>query len=385
MSNAYTYDVPTSIINYLYNLLIMYENPIAATLQDNKTYAIMDIFQFNPASKDPRYRWLLFIIDTKANINFYTVNMGLNSTLTSLEPVTNIYTVPILQLRIQYFFVSDSTRYGLKYHVTNINKLNEQKIALANINNLPGSNFILWGNFFISFIIYKDGTLDANGALNMRLCLSQTAFLDPKTQKWDSSIILYDINNGTLVATIKGKPVFAINSKEFFYFNYQYYIPNNPANRQLVGGKSHFLYEKTDVQIAIICKTQELQFQAPFSNANLLLFVPVDQFYRIGCSFLQGYLYLYGFEGINNLDNFYTIVQVASFEQQFETMVFAGFKTQYTQEKLPQQPIFDYDGLIVWAVFIEGGIQFVIYEPTFKGFLKLHSTLLQGINDLIFN
>jgi hypothetical protein len=66
-------------------------------------------------------------------------------------------------------------------------------------------------------------------------------------------------------------------------------------------------------------------------------------------------------------------------------MVFAGFRTQYTQEKLPQPPIFDFDGLIVWAVFIEGGIRFVIYEPTFKDFLRLHSTLLQGINDLIFN
>ena len=385
MSNPYTFDVPTSIIIYLYNLLLMYNNPLAAIQQDNKTYVILDVFMFNPITKDSRSRYLLFIIDVESNITFYTVNMGLDGTLTSLEPVVNIYKIPILQLRIQYFFVKDSYRYGLRYAVTNINRLAQQKIAIANINNLPGSNFILWNNLFLSFIIYKDGTKMANGLQNMRLCLSQTAYYDPQTKKWDSSVIQYDIDNGTLIALIQHKPAFAINSQEFFYFNYQYFIPNDPSkNFQLVGGKGNFFYQKTDAQIAIICDTQELQYQAPQSSAELLLFAPVDQYYEFACSVLQGNLYLYGFEGINNINNFYTIAQLASFQQQFETMFYVGVQTIYSQEILPDQPLFNYDGLILWAKVVAGLFVFIIYQPTFPKFLELHTLALQGVNDLIF-
>lgn len=197
MSNAYTYDVPTSIINYLYNLIVMYENPLAVTFENLKTYVMMDMIQFNPELQDTRIRFLLYVIDNFGNITFYTVNMGFNSTLTSLEPVVNKYTVPLLTMRIQYYFVSDSRRYLLKHHVTNINKLNEQKIAIANLNNLPGKNFILWGNFFISFLYFLDGSVNPDGSKNLRLSLGQTAYFNPKSQQWDSSKILYDIEDGT--------------------------------------------------------------------------------------------------------------------------------------------------------------------------------------------
>lgn len=384
MSNAYTYDVPTSIINYLYNLIVMYENPLAVTFESNKTYVMMDMIQFNPELQDTRIRFLLYVIDNFGNITFYTVNMGFNSTLTSLEPVVNKYTIPLLTMRIQYYFVSDSTRYLLKHRVTNINKLNEQKIAIANLNNLPGKNFILWGNFFISFLYFLDGSVNPDGSKNLRLSLGQTAYFNPKSQQWDSSKILYDIENGTLVGLVNEKPIFGFNSKDYFYFNYQYFIPDDPNNRLLIGGERSFIYQKTGEEIAIICKSNELQYQAKYNNAELLLFVPVDQFYKLRCSTIVGNIYLYGFQGINNLNNFYTIAQLSSFIQEFETFIFIQYITQYVQEILPEEPILNYDGLIIWRVIIDISVQFRIYQPTFKNFLNLHSSLLQGVNDLIF-
>jgi hypothetical protein len=363
----------------------MYENPLAAIDEKNKTYVLMDMFQFNPELKNVRIRFLLYIIDNLGTIVFYTVNMGLNETLTSIEPVVNKYTVPSLTMRIQYYFVSDSTKYPLKYRVTNINKLNQQKIAIANLNNLPGINYILWGNFFISFLIFQDGTVNTDGSLNMKLSLGQSAYFNSKTKKWDSSKILYDIENGTLVGLINEKPIFGFNSKDYFYFNYQYFIPNHPKNTLLIGGNKSFMYQKTGDEIAIICKTNELQYQANYTLAELLLFVPVDQYYKIRCLTSVGNIYLYGFEGINNLNNFYTIAQLASFIQEFETFFFISYITQYTQELLPEEPIFNYDGLIIWRIATEISIEFRIYQPTFKNFLNLHSSLLQGIDDLIFN
>jgi len=384
LPNPYTYDVPTFVIIYLYNLIVEFLNPLAAIQDNNLTYVMLDLFKFNPINKDPRLRFLLCVIDVYSNIKFYTVNMGFGGTLTSLEPIINIYKIPILQLRIQYFFVKDAERIGLRYAVTNINKLSQQKIAIANLNNLPGTNYILWNNLFLSFIIYQDGTKNSQGMLNMRLCLSQSAYYDPKTQKWDSSVIQYDIDNGTLIAMIDEKPAFAINSQQFFYFNYEFYMPNDPDNFQLVGGKGNFIYRILDAQIAMICDTQELQYQAPQNSAELLLFAPVDQYYEIACSLVQGNLYLYGFEGLNNINNFYTIAQLASFTQQYETMFFVGVKSIYTQEILPQNPIFSFDGLIIWPIIVEGNFNFVIYQPTFPDFLAKHSLGLQGVNDLIF-
>lgn len=385
MSNAYTYDVPTSIINYLYNLIVMYENPLAVTEENNKTYILMDVFQFNPEAKDVRMRFLLFVISTSSTIVFYTVNMGLNNTLTSLEPVINQYIVPSLTMRIQYYFVSDSTRYLLKYHVTNINKLNQQKIAIANLNNLAGNNYILWGNFFISFLRFRDGTFNPDGSQNRRFCLGQTAYFNTKSEKWDSSKILYDIENGTLVGLVNEKPIFGFNSKDYFYFNYQYFIPDHPENTLLIGGKRTFIYQKTGQEIAIICKTNELQYQANYTKAELLLYVPLDQFYKIRCNRAAGNIYICGFEGINNVNNFFTVAQLAAFQQEFETMFFVQFTSQFTQDILPEEPLFNYDGLIIWRVVLPDEIVFKIYQPTFPNFLKLHSTLLQGINDLIFN
>jgi hypothetical protein len=384
LPNPYTYDVPTFVIIYLYNLIVEFLNPLAAIQDNNLTYVMLDLFKFNPICKDPRLRFLLSVIDVYSNIKFYTVNMGYRGTLTSLEPIINIYKIPILQLRIQYFFVKDAERIGLRYAVTNINKLAQQKIAIANLNNLPGTNYILWNNLFLSFIIYQDGTKNSQGMLNMRLCLSQSAYYDPKTQKWDSSVIQYDIDNGTLIAMIDEKPAFAINSQQFFYFNYEFYMPNDPNNFQLVGGKGNFIYNIVDAQIAMICDTQELQYQAPQNSAELLLFAPVDQYYEIACSLVQGNLYLYGFEGLNNINNFYTIAQLASFSQQYETMFFVGVKSIYTQEILPQNPIFSFDGLVIWPIIVEGNFNFVIYQPTFPDFLAKHSLGLQGVNDLIF-
>jgi hypothetical protein len=363
----------------------MYENPLAVTFESNKTYVLMDIIQFNPDLKDSRLRFLLYVIDNFGNITFYTINMGFNSTLTSLEPVVNKYKVPSLTMRIQYYFVSNSARYLLKYNVTNINKLNQQKIAIANLNNLSGVNYILWGNFFISFMLYKDGTFNPDGSQNRRFSLGQTAYFNLKSQQWDSSKILYDIENGTLVGLVNEKPIFGFNSKDYFYFNYQYFIPDDPNNRLLIGGERSFIYQKTGEEIAIICKTNELQYQAKYTNAELLLFVPLDQFYKIRCNQFGGYIYLYGFEGINNLDNFYTVAQLAAFSQEFETMFFVQYTSQFTQDILPEQPFFNYDGLIMWRVIIPPEVVFIIYQPTFQNFLNLHSTLLQGVNDLIFN
>lgn len=385
MSNAYTYDVPTSIINYLYNLIVMYENPLAVTYENNNTYVLMDMNKFNPKLQDPRMRFLFYVIDNFATIIFYTVNMGFNNTLTSLEPVVNKYEVPALTMRIQYYFVSNSSRYLLNYNVTNINKLNQQKIAIANLNNLSGVNYILWGNFFISFLLFKDGTFNSDGSQNKRFCLGQTAYFNLKSQQWDSSKILYDIENGTLVGLVNEKPIFGFNSKDYFYFNYQYFIPDHPDNTLLIGGKKCFIYQKTGPETAIICKANELQYQAKYTKADLLLFVPLDQFYKIRCNKFGGYIYLYGFEGLNNLDNFYTVAQLAAFNQEFETMFFVQYTSKYTQIILPEQPFFDYDGLIMWRVVIGTNVEFIIYQPTFQNFLNLHSTLLQGVNDLIFN
>ena len=75
---------------------------------------------------------------------------------------------------------------------------------------------------------------------------------------------------------------------------------------------------------------------------------------------------------------------MASFTQQYETMFFVGVKSLYTQEILPENPIFSFDGLIIWPIIVEGNFNFVIYQPTFPDFLAKHSLGLQGVNDLIF-
>jgi len=386
--NPYTFDVPTDPILYLYNLIRMYDNPLAS-IEDataDHTYVMMDVFQFNPYETDKRLRYLLMdIVTATSTINFYSVNMGLGDTLTSLEKVTNKYQITGVQFRIKNMYSTKSKRLDQRWKVPNINKLIQTKVFTNAIANLPSIQYILWDRFLVSFNLFIPINTTPEPVRIYRLCLTQTAYADPKIGTYNFERIFYDYCTSTVIGKIDDKPIFYFNDVEFYYLNPAYYInydPNKGQNLTVVGSLHAYSVRPVSGLVAEVTPLRELQYQSTVNSIRESeLFTPLSQYFVILCgSISAGNYYLFGFVSINDPNNFSTIIEASQFINQVETFLFLSVRSQFTQEPLPQTPIFDKDGLIIWIT----PIYFIIFQPTFPDFLAKYGVLEQGVANLDF-
>lgn len=384
--NPYTYDIPTGPILYLYNLIRMYDNPLAS-IEDatvDHTYVMMDIFRFNPYETDKRLRYLLMdIVTATSTIVFYSVNMGLGDTLTSLEPVTNQYQITGVQFRIENMYSTKCQRLEQRWKVPNINKLNQTKVFTNSLANLPSIQYILWDRFLVSFNLYLPTNAFPPPLIQVyRLCLTQTAYADPKIGTYNFDRIFYDFCTGTVIGKIDDKPIFYFNNVSFYYLNPAYYIDYEAQNFTVLGSLQAYSLRPVSGLVAEITSVRELQYQATLnSSRENSLFTPLSEFFVITCGALSaGNYYLFGFVGIDGPNNFYTIIEASQFINQVETFLLLGIISQFTQETLPQTPIFDQDGLIIWNT----PAAFVVYQPTFPTFIARYGVDKQGVYNLDF-
>jgi hypothetical protein len=339
---------------------------------------MLDMTQFNPFHIDTRKRFLLYKLhQPTVSFQFYNVNMGFNGTLISLEPVINILDSVTQIERVQAFFTYQNEKHNYKFNLVNINQLKNYKIIINNILNFPGPIYMIDNNFLINFITFKINNLYST-------VFTITAFWNSDIQKWDSSHIQYNIFNGTLVGFVNLKPIFSINFKQLLIFNNIYYLEyDKNDNNILVGSIKSYNYRNTSRTIANICEARELNYMNPMNGNELINYKPLDQYYYLLCfSDDRSNFYLCGFTGINSPENFYTIAQSTTYLQLVQTMIYAIFVTSFTKIKLEQKPIFDFDGCIIWYNIDTDS--FIIYEPTFPEFIKLHSVEYQGLQDLIW-
>jgi hypothetical protein len=369
----------------------MYDNPLAsiedATADHN--YVMMDVFRFNPYETDKRLRYLLMdIVTATSTINFYSVNMGLGDTLTSLDKVINQYQVAAVQFRIKNMYSTKSQRLDQRWKVPNINKLIQTKVFTNAIANLPSIQYILWDRFLVSFNLFIPTDTTPEPVRIYRLCLTQTGYADPKIGTYNFDRILYDFSTGTVIGKVDDKPIFFFNNSSFYYLNPAYYIEYNPIdalNFIVVGSKTAYQIRPVSGLVAEVTPLRELQYQATInSSSQVSLFTPLSQFFVITCGRVSaGNYYLFGFVGITSPNNFYTVIEAAQFINQVETFLFLAIISRFTSEPLPQTPIFDQDGLTIWAT--NANSVYVIYQPTFPAFLAKYGVPQQGVANLDYD
>jgi hypothetical protein len=364
----------------------MYDNPLAS-IEDataDHTYVMMDVFQFNPYETDKRLRYLLMdIVTATSTINFYSVNMGFGDTLTSLYKVTNQYQITGVQFRIKNMYSDKSQRLDQIWSVPNINKLIQVKVLTNGIANLPSVQYILWNRFLVSFNLFIPNNLSPEPIRLYRLCLTQTAFADPKTGTYNFERIFYDFSTSAVIGKINDKPIFCFYDNSFYYLNPAYYIEyikDQMLNLILVGSKTAYQLRPISGLVAEVTLLRELQYQSTINpNRKAQVFTPLSQYFVITCgSVSAGNYFLFGFVGINNPDNFYTIIEASQFINQVETFIFLSVISEFTQEPLPQEPIFNQDGLTIWRI----PAAFIIYQPTFPNFLAKYGVVQQGVANL---
>lgn len=378
MENPYTFDIPTEIIYYLYNILIMYDNPLSVLDEPVKNYIMIDRTKFNPFHKNPMNRFVLIVSDdVSGELAVYSINMGADFTLVSLQEIVNKIDIVIQQERIQNFISYMNIKYPINFNIYNINQLKDYKTAVSNILNIPGPLFVLDNDLILGFnrfnIKKKDG---------ISTSLTVSLYFNPKDQKWYSDTFKYDIANGILIGLVTNKPIFSINVEELLTFNNVYYLPENENNRCLVGGSGNYTFIKTTETTAEICRVNELQYQEILNpNFSLLEYRSFDNYYEIICfPDNRGKFYIWGVCGFNNNDNFYILSQGSWFLEQINTMVFTFLISDFVSEKLPTKPIFDFDGLIIWYETETDRLK--VYKPTFPEFIENHTLSLQGVQDL---
>jgi len=378
MENPYTFNIPTETIYYLYNLLIMYDNPLSVLDDPKKNYLMIDRTKFNPFHKNPMNRFVLFVSDDlSGNLDIYSVNMGANFTLVSLQEAVNKIDIVFQQERVQNFLSYMNIKYPIDFSIYNINQLKDYKTAVSNILNLPGPLFNLDNDLILGF-----NSFNMNKDKGISTSLTNSYYFNPENQKWCSDIFKYDIANGILIGLVMNKPIFSINVDELLTFNNVFYLPDNENNRCLVGGSGNYTFIKKTDSTAEICRVNELQYQQILNpNFSLLEYRPFDDYYEIICfPDNRGKFYMWGVVGFNNDDNFYILAQGSWFIEQINTMVFTFFNSNFVSEKLPTEPTFDFDGFIIW--FEKETENFLVYEPTFPEFLLKHTLSRQGVQDL---
>lgn len=382
--NPYTFNIPTEIILYLCNIIKMYNNPIACKSVDNIDYVVLDMKSFNPFLKDKRKRFLLYFLENNqvfpSNIPFYYVNFGYNDTLISLEPAINKLLAVTQTERFQSFFSYQNNLNKYYFNVFSINQLKNYKIAISNCINLPGPLYVINNDFLIVFISFYDPIQKFFNTV-----FSITAYYNNQTNQWDSTRIKYNILNGTCVGLIDGKPIFSINFKQVMMFNNVYFLPyDNGSDNILIGGDVNYNYRMESKRIANICQINELQVQNDMNGNDLIQYIPLNKYYFLLClpQFEGTYYYLLGFTGANSPGNFYSILQSAKFSELFLTMFYSIIKSEFTIEKLPETPIIDYEGLIIWFDF--QNTLLIIYQPTFDEFVHNHTMYEFGVQDLLY-
>jgi hypothetical protein len=377
--NPYVYTIPTDIIIYLYNIIKMYSNPLACISMEDSNYVLIDMLSFNPYWMETRKQYLLYKLEQSiVRFEFYYANFDSNAVLISLEPVLNILD-SILQIEKVYsFFTYRDEKNDLNFNILNINQIKNYKNVINSILNLPGPIYMIDGLFLMSFVTFQNGS-------ELSTVPTITSFWNPTIQKWDSSRIVYDILNGTVIGTIDSKPIFSINFKELLMYNNVYYLEynKNDINSLFVGSTRSFLYKKVSKTIANIANAKELNYMTPMNGNDIIDYQPLDSYYFILCiGGDRSNFYLCGFTGINSPDNFFSIIQSGVYLKNVQTMFYSIIYSYFVFQMLEEEPIFNFDGCIIW--FVSEPVSFYIYQPTFSSFLEKHSIAYQGVSDLKF-